>query len=184
MKLLQRAGQIYQYYLDKTVPHLIVRWVSVVLLAVFYAIRVFTLQGWYIVTYALGIYMLNLFISFLTPKIDPALQQLEDDTDPDGPTLPTRSGDEFRPFMRRLPEFKFWHSTTKAFVIATVCTFFDALNIPVFWPILVMYFCILFFVTMKKQIRHMIKFRYIPFTHGKATYKGKEESGVAPAARH
>lgn len=31
------------------------------------------LQGWYIITYALGIYHLNLFIAFLTPKIDPAL---------------------------------------------------------------------------------------------------------------
>lgn len=31
------------------------------------------MQGWYIVTYALGIYHLNLFIAFLTPKIDPAL---------------------------------------------------------------------------------------------------------------
>ena len=30
-------------------------------------------QGWYIVTYALGIYILNLFIAFLTPKIDPAM---------------------------------------------------------------------------------------------------------------
>uniref|UniRef100_A0A915K5U1 Uncharacterized protein n=1 Tax=Romanomermis culicivorax TaxID=13658 RepID=A0A915K5U1_ROMCU len=26
----------------------------------------------------------------------------------DGPSLPTRTNDEFRPFMRRLPEFKFW----------------------------------------------------------------------------
>lgn len=31
-------------------------------------------QGWYIVTYALGIYHLNLFIAFLTPKIDPAME--------------------------------------------------------------------------------------------------------------
>lgn len=31
------------------------------------------MQGWYIVTYALGIYHLNLFIAFLTPKIDPAM---------------------------------------------------------------------------------------------------------------
>lgn len=35
-----------------------------------------SLQGWYIVTYALGIYHLNLFIAFLTPKIDPALDEL------------------------------------------------------------------------------------------------------------
>lgn len=31
------------------------------------------LQGWYIVTYGLGIYHLNLFIAFLSPKIDPAM---------------------------------------------------------------------------------------------------------------
>lgn len=31
------------------------------------------LQGWYIVTYALGIYHLNLFIAFLSPKVDPSL---------------------------------------------------------------------------------------------------------------
>lgn len=30
-------------------------------------------QGWYIVTYGLGIYHLNLFIAFLTPKLDPAM---------------------------------------------------------------------------------------------------------------
>lgn len=35
--------------------------------------RIITAQGWYIVTYALGIYHLNLFIAFLTPKIDPGL---------------------------------------------------------------------------------------------------------------
>ena len=30
-------------------------------------------QGWYIVTYALGIYHLNLFIAFLSPKVDPSM---------------------------------------------------------------------------------------------------------------
>ena len=35
------------------------------------------LKGWYIITYALGIYLLNLFIAFLTPKIDPATHEPE-----------------------------------------------------------------------------------------------------------
>lgn len=35
------------------------------------------LQGWYIVTYALAIYHLNLLLAFLTPKIDPALAEFE-----------------------------------------------------------------------------------------------------------
>jgi len=34
-------------------------------------------QGWYIITYALGIYHLNLFIAFLTPKMDPSLPDFD-----------------------------------------------------------------------------------------------------------
>ena len=49
--------------------------------------------------------------------------------------------------------FFFRYSGTKAVVIAMICTFFEAFNIPVFWPILVMYFIILFVITMKRQIR-------------------------------
>uniref|UniRef100_A0A183HS01 Protein RER1 n=1 Tax=Onchocerca flexuosa TaxID=387005 RepID=A0A183HS01_9BILA len=107
-------------------------------------------QGFYIVTYALGIYYLNLFLAFLTPKIDPAFDFESEDED--GPTLPSKGSEEFRPFMRRLPEFKFWYSTVKATVIAFTCTFFDIFNVPVFWPILVMYFIVLTCLTMKRQI--------------------------------
>ena len=57
-------------------------------------------QGWYIVTYALGIYHLNLLLAFLTPKIDPALAELEAEEADDGMELPTRQTDEFRPFIR------------------------------------------------------------------------------------
>ena len=57
-------------------------------------------QGFYIVTYGLGIYLLNRLIGFLSPMVDPELE---------GPTLPTKGSDqEFKPFQRRLPEFKFW----------------------------------------------------------------------------
>jgi Rer1 family len=37
------------------------------------------MQGWYIVTYALAIYHLNLFLAFLTPKIDPAMSEMDGD---------------------------------------------------------------------------------------------------------
>lgn len=40
-------------------------------------------------------------------------------------------------------------------------------DVPVFWPILLLYWCILFFVTMKRQIMHMIKYKYVPFSFGK-----------------
>jgi hypothetical protein len=110
-------------------------------------------QGWYIVTYALGIYHLNLLLAFLTPKIDPAMAEFEAEEADDGLQLPTSKNDEFRPFIRRLPEFKFWYSASKATLIAFICTFFEFFNIPVFWPILVMYFITLFCITMKRQIK-------------------------------
>merc|ERR1712170_256941 len=128
--------------------------------------------------YALAIYHLNLLLAFLTPKIDPAMAQLEAEEE-DGMALPTSQNEEFRPFIRRLPEFKFWYSATKATTIAFVCTFFELFNIPVFWPILVMYFITLFCITMKRQIKHMIRYRYIPFTFGKPKFQGKEP---APAS--
>lgn len=49
--------------------------------------------------------------------------------------------------------FSYRYSCTRAIIIALICTFFDAFNIPVFWPILVMYFIILFVLTMKRQIK-------------------------------
>ncbi|XP_076451641.1 protein RER1-like [Babylonia areolata] len=174
VRFFRRIGELHQHYLDRVTPFTAGRWVFCCLLSAAYVLRVYFLQGWYIVTYALGIYLLNLFIAFLTPKIDPAIL---DDSDEDGPSLPTKSNEEFRPFMRRLPEFKFWYSATKAILIGMICTFFEFLNIPVFWPILVMYFIILFTITMKRQIKHMIRYRYLPFSHGKAKYKGKEDSG-------
>lgn len=166
-------SQIYQQLLDTWTPYSIVRWIVTVLLLALYMLRVLLLQGWYIVTYALGIYHLNLLIAFLTPKVDPGIQEDMDD----GPCLPTKASEEFRPFIRRLPEFKFWYSATKAIMIAMTCTFFDVFNIPVFWPILLLYFFTLFCITMKRQIKHMLKYSYLPWTRGKTIYHGKEDSG-------
>ena len=42
---------------------------------------------------------------------------------------------------------------TRAIVISLICTFFPFLDIPVFWPILVVYFILLFTIMMKRQIK-------------------------------
>ena len=55
----------------------------------------------------------------------------------------------------------------KSVAFGLLLTFFSVFDVPVFWPILLLYWCVLFFVTMKRQIRHMIKHRYLPFTYGK-----------------
>ena len=74
------------------------------------------------------------------------------------PSLPSQKDDEFRPFVRRLPEWNFWLSSTRAIFIATVCTIFEAFDVPVYWPILVLYFCILFTLTMRRQIQYVTLF--------------------------
>ncbi|GAA0152634.1 hypothetical protein LIER_11065 [Lithospermum erythrorhizon] len=94
----------------------------------------------------------------------------------EGLSLPTRGNDDFR------PEFKFWHSLVKAICIAFVLTFFSAFDVPVFWPILLFYWLVLFISTMKRQIMHMIKHKYVPFTLGKQIrYTGKKASSSADA---
>ncbi|KAI5439350.1 protein RER1A isoform X2 [Lathyrus oleraceus] len=172
LRLKLAVWQQFQHVLDKTTPHVLRRWIGFSVLAFLYVIRVYFLQGFYVVSYALGIYILNLLIGFLSPQEDPALAA-------DGPSLPTRASDEFRPFVRRLPEFKFWYSITKAFCLAFVMTFFSAFDIPVFWPILLFYWVVLFTLTMRKQISHMIKYRYVPFTFGKQGKKPSAEESTS-----
>ena len=147
------------------------------MLFLLFGLRIFFAQGWYIgmyfflpivsqamrnlaawlwqgstanssaVVYSLGIYLLNLFLAFLSPKFDPALEQDEGMEDGNASGLPTKEDQEFRPFVRRLPEFKFWYSATNAIMIGFFCSWFEIFNLPVFWPVLVVYWLILFGLT-------------------------------------
>lgn len=59
--------------------------------------------------------MLNLLLAFLQPKFDPSLEEdltadeIEEGGNAEGGgLLPSQKDDEFRPFVRRLPEWNFW----------------------------------------------------------------------------
>ena len=173
-----RLGQIIQYHLDRVTPYVVSRWLCNLFLLTIFCLRIIFSQGFYIIVYCLGIFLLNQFLLFLSPKHDFSLA--EDDANDDAPRLPTRSTDEFRPFMRRLPEFKFWYTTFKALLISSLMTFFWIFDIPVLWPVLVLYFIVLFILTMRQRISHMIKHRYLPFTYGKMRYAGRNDgqSGI------
>ncbi|KVH98320.1 Retrieval of early ER protein Rer1 [Cynara cardunculus var. scolymus] len=73
-------------------------------------------------------------------------------------------------FTCSLPKY----SITRGFCIAFVLTFFTMFDVPVFWPILLFYWMVLFVSTMKRQIMHMVKYRYVPFSFGKQRYTGKK----------
>lgn len=72
-----------------------------------------------------------------------------DDEDYDNPVLPRYDREEFRPFIRSLPEFKFWKHATIATTIANFMTWFKAFDQPVNVFILIFYFIIVFIITMK-----------------------------------
>ena len=59
------------------------------------------------------------------------------------------------------------YAVTKACCVAFVMTFFSMFDVPVFWPILLCYWIVLFVLTMKRQIMHMIKYKYVPLNIGK-----------------
>eukprot|EP01130_Rhizamoeba_saxonica_P001759 TRINITY_DN11611_c0_g1_i1.p1 TRINITY_DN11611_c0_g1~~TRINITY_DN11611_c0_g1_i1.p1 ORF type:complete len:211 (-),score=25.14 TRINITY_DN11611_c0_g1_i1:36-602(-) len=151
-----------QKLIDDTVPHKIPRWIFTGLLALWYLYTVITMGGWYIVSYALGIYVLNLFIDFISPLHDP---------EEAGEPLPTQKGDNYSPFVPKLLEPKFWLGTTKALLIANLCTFFPFLDVLVFWPILLLYFIILFLASMKNRIQHMIDNKYVPWSRNKPSFQ-------------
>ena len=156
--------RVIQYWLDKSTIHIVPRWLSFLALLVIFFLRIYLIQGYFIVAYGLGIFLLNNFIAFLSPLDDPQ---------DDGPTLPTsnKEGKEYRPFARRLPEFKFWLACARGTLTCIIMTFFSVFDVPVFWPILLLYFFVLFFMTMKRQIMHMYKHKYVPISFGKAKYK-------------
>ncbi|CRG99237.1 protein RER1, putative [Plasmodium relictum] len=172
----------HNYYIDKTTLYLKTRWFLLLILLIIYILRVYYVTGFYVVSYALSIFLLNLFLRFLTPhNIEEIYEQYENENN--GLLLPMKQTNEpknennlddkkeFRPFLRKLNEFKFWLYSTRAVLISILCTFFPFLDIPVFWPLLLFYFICLFLATMKQQIKNMIKFKYLPFnTSTKQTY--------------
>ncbi|KAL1941478.1 hypothetical protein VTO73DRAFT_7295 [Trametes versicolor] len=174
---LAKGQRTYQQWLDRVTPFVLYRWLGTAGLLSLFMLRIVFAEGWYIVAYAQAIYLLNLLLAFLQPKFDPSLQddlladEIEEGGEESQSPLPSSRDDEFRPFVRRLPEWQFWLSATRATLVAIVCTFFEMFDVPVYWPILVVYWFVLFALTMRRQIQHMIKYKYIPFDFGrKARY--------------
>ncbi|KAG0669238.1 retention in endoplasmic reticulum protein 1 [Maudiozyma exigua] len=166
MKNYEKVKAHYQFYMDKVTPHTKERWMGLGVMIVIFILRIVMSQGWYVVCYALGIYLLSQFLAFLTPKFDMTIEQDEANQELEA----GERTEEFRPFIRRLPEFKFWHNAFRATAASLLATLFSIFDIPVYWPILLVYFIMLFLLTMRRQIQHMVKYKYIPLDIGKKKY--------------
>ncbi|KAG5479590.1 hypothetical protein CUR178_03351 [Leishmania enriettii] len=165
--LVRKARLTYKRYLDASVPHRGMRWCFFAFLAILYVARVVTFGGFYVITYGLCIHLLYLLLMLITPLSEP--------DEGDVTSLPTThgDGDEYRPFMPKVQEFVVWK---QMFTVVSVCLFltmFSFLDIPVFWPILVLYFLVLLATQVGGRVRHMIKHGYVPWNAGKPKFVPK-----------
>lgn len=118
----------WQRHLDQTVPWVATRWGAVAVGLSLFLVRVILwVQGFYIVTYALGIYVLSLVIGFLSPLDDP-----DSDLSADLPVTTSKNDDEFKPFVRHSDRrscpgliLLLGSKTTRVQVLVSVCACFS-----------------------------------------------------------
>ena len=161
-------NKIYIYFnaiQDKIFIYKTQRWLFILFLFIIYFIRMMLTNGYYALTYCLGIHFLNSFIGFISPLDDP-----EENTNENESYLPQKNNEEFRPFQRKVKEFQFWSVMFWTLTVGIILTFFECFDIPVFWPLLLFYFIFIFILTMRNQIKHMIKYNYLPWDTGKKIF--------------
>lgn len=164
---IKKINAYYNAIKDKIQGYVLERWIGVIILVFIYLVRVILLKGYFALTYCIGINVLNSFIGFISPLDDP-------DEVEDGSFLPQKETEEFRPFQRKVREFQFWEIIFITFLVGNFLTLFEVFDIPVFWPLLLFYFILIFYLTMRKQISHMIKYNYLPWDTGKQTFTAKK----------
>ena len=110
-------------------------------LVILFWYRIISQQAWFILAYALAIYHLTLMIRFLTPKTQDC-----HDLNNDSVNLSE---------LRALSLSKLWFSSTLSTSIALIGTLFDSLDIPVFGPVLIVYFVILLAISCRRLHKNL-----------------------------
>ena len=164
--IFEKISLYYNVFKDKIIIYTLERWIFTIVLILIYIFRMIATGGYACLTYCIGIHVLNSFIGFISPLDDPEEIGLQSDES----ILPQKNDEEFRPFQRKVKEYSFWSMVTVTLFCAIIMTFSEAFDVPVFWPLLLFYFVLIFYLVMKRQIQHMIKYHYLPWDHSKTRY--------------
>lgn len=150
---------IYKHYLDKTMRYPLQRWIIWFVLLAYYGYRIYACQGFYLITYALGLYILNLFLGFVSPLVPILLvffifhRRIQNSmmTMKEIYCLPRRPMNSSHLFVvfqsspsgMHFPSSLFSrYESIKMILMSLLMTFNKAFDVPVFWPILVVYFLV------------------------------------------
>ena len=164
--IFEKISIYYNIINDKIIIYPLERWLVTAILLLIYVIRVVLTRGYACLTYCIGIHILNSFIGFISPLEDPEEFELNKDDS----FLPQKNNEEYKPFYRKVKEFTFWNRVSMTLLVSIFLTFFKGFDIPVFWPLLLVYFFLIFGLVMKRQIQHMIKYHYLPWDYAKTRY--------------
>lgn len=152
---------------DKLSPHIYQRWTVTCIAILLYIYRILKIQTHAVITYCVGVYLLHHFILFVTPKDDSIPDPFENTEEDD--YNPRNIDNDFKPYVRKLPEFQFWKFCTQAVCISYFLTLFSFTIIPVFPLILVIYFVFIVGMTAYKLSIHSKKYKYSLFSSDKSS---------------
>lgn len=150
-----------QHLRDKISPFPTYRWAVTGVLALLYVIRLINIKSHAVITYCALVYLLHAFILFATPKDNSIPSPFENSTNEEEDNyIPSNIDNDFKPYVRRLPEYDFWVFTSEIVGVSYFLTFFSFTSIPVFVPILIIYFVFILLMTFWKLYKHSRKFQY------------------------
>lgn len=169
-KTISNARAAVKYNINKLIPRPMVRWTIFSCTYLFFMLRVLIMQKYFLVAYMSSIYILYGFVSFCSPNDDSIPCALEDFDDFDVSNIPTNTIEEiedYKPFDRKLPDYKYWESSMICLCFSILATLFDVFNFTVYAPILIIYFLIMCISVIRNIYLHSKKFNYNPLDFGK-----------------
>lgn len=164
---MMNLNSMNQLLEDTLSPHLYPRWTFTVFTLLIYAKRIFKIKSHAGLSYCVGVYLLHSIILFVTPKdenIPDLFENVEDEE-----YNPRNIDNDFRPYVRKLPEFQFWKFSAQVICIAYFLTFFSFTIFPLSPYVLITYFISIVLMTIYKIHIHSKKYKYNIFFSGKST---------------
>lgn len=152
-----------QLMVDRLSPHPLARWLTFAGCLLLYLIKTLATGTHHIITYVVGVYLFHGFILFATPKDENIPDPFEAEEDEENAYSPVNIDNTLRPFVRNMPEYKYWVFAMKVLIVSFLLTLTSLTDIPVYAPILVAYFVFMVIATAFKLWQHCNKYNYNPF---------------------
>lgn len=164
--------------INKTIIYRKERWILTIITYFLFIIKCVIYDSYYALLYILSFYYIQNIILFITPKDVPSIHDEDEDEDmyeiPD--TVFNKSDDpDEKPIIRKISEFSLWEKITFFTLLCHLLSYFEVFNIPVWWPMLLIYFVIVSVLIVFKQRSHMNKYNYSLYDFFKSK-RGKKDS--------